>query len=249
VEAFSELNLLEIESCVRLKLTRTAERSYFDDRKKGSSKRSQSGTMCEPSTVSRGVERWMSLLEDSLAKTSALQEKEKDSQENEVDYGEKWGESLAKYDHFLHSWKTRQLLLFEDSTSSLEILPKWGMTQNGELYQRQALAHIINVRGVSYLPTPQSIESGFYRTSVEKRGNHQIMLCNIVLSETGKYINPAYSEAVMMWTIGWTDLKPLGMDKYRQWFEQHGSCSQSEEKEQKDDNKREAVIENLRLFD
>ena len=80
VEEFSVLNCLDGESCARLKLTRTAGRSYFDDRKKASSKRSQSGTMCEPSMVSRGVAKWMLLLEASLASHSVLPGNKKEQQ-------------------------------------------------------------------------------------------------------------------------------------------------------------------------
>jgi len=34
-------------------------------------------------------------------------------------------------------------------------------------------------------------------------------------------INPEYSEHVMGWPIGWTDLQPSGTDKFQQWRQQH----------------------------
>ena len=34
--------------------------------------------------------------------------------------------------------------------------------------------------------------------------------------------DPNLVEWMMDWPLGWTDLKPLEMDKYRQWLEQHG---------------------------
>ena len=36
-------------------------------------------------------------------------------------------------------------------------------------------------------------------------------------------LNPNWVEWLMGWISGWTDLKPLEMDKFRQWSKQHGS--------------------------
>tara|TARA_R110002072_G_scaffold244220_1_gene403556 strand:+ start:249 stop:563 length:315 start_codon:yes stop_codon:yes gene_type:complete len=35
-------------------------------------------------------------------------------------------------------------------------------------------------------------------------------------------LNPAFSEWMMGWPIGWTDLRPLAMDKFQQWLNKHG---------------------------
>jgi hypothetical protein len=37
------------------------------------------------------------------------------------------------------------------------------------------------------------------------------------------YLNPLFAESVMMWPLGWTDLKPLEMDKFQEWQQQHGT--------------------------
>ena len=37
------------------------------------------------------------------------------------------------------------------------------------------------------------------------------------------YLNPSFAELVMMWPMEWTDLRPLGMDKFREWLRQHGN--------------------------
>jgi DNA (cytosine-5)-methyltransferase 1 len=37
-------------------------------------------------------------------------------------------------------------------------------------------------------------------------------------------LNPTWVEWLMGWPLGWTDLKPLGMDKFREWRRQHGGC-------------------------
>ena len=38
----------------------------------------------------------------------------------------------------------------------------------------------------------------------------------------GGQLNPMWVEWLMGWPLGWTDLKPLEMDKYHKWLEQHG---------------------------
>ena len=41
-------------------------------------------------------------------------------------------------------------------------------------------------------------------------------------SRVGGMLNPTWVEWLMGWPLGWTDLKPLEMDKYRSWLQQHG---------------------------
>jgi hypothetical protein len=38
----------------------------------------------------------------------------------------------------------------------------------------------------------------------------------------GGKLNPTWVEWLMGWPLEWTDLKPLEMDKYQQWRQQHG---------------------------
>jgi hypothetical protein len=45
----------------------------------------------------------------------------------------------------------------------------------------------------------------------------------------GGALNPTWVEWLMGWPLGWTDLKPLETDKFRQWQQQHGIyCQESE---------------------
>jgi hypothetical protein len=113
--------------------------------------------MSAPSTELRGEEKLMSSAGDSLAKTSQQQEKELVSQENEADFGERWPESLAKYDPNTHSWRTHQCLLFEDLTECLAIFPRWGMMHDGELWELTMSAHLIEEKEFGLqqkFPTP-----------------------------------------------------------------------------------------------
>jgi len=38
----------------------------------------------------------------------------------------------------------------------------------------------------------------------------------------GGQLNPTWVGWLMGFPIGWTDLKPLAMDKFREWWQQHG---------------------------
>ena len=41
-------------------------------------------------------------------------------------------------------------------------------------------------------------------------------------TDAGGTLNPTWVEWLMGWPLAWTDLKPLGMDKFRQWQLSHG---------------------------
>ena len=41
-------------------------------------------------------------------------------------------------------------------------------------------------------------------------------------TESGGQLNPMWVEWLMGWPIGWTDLKPLAMDKFQEWLKLHG---------------------------
>jgi hypothetical protein len=41
--------------------------------------------------------------------------------------------------------------------------------------------------------------------------------------EAGGQLNPMWVEWLMGWPLGWTDLRPLATDKFRQWCASHGA--------------------------
>ena len=216
-------------------------------------------------------------LEDSLVRTCQSQDTEMDWTERGLDYGERCPELLGKYDPSTHSWKIAQTSLIEDSPECLQTLPRWGMTVNGELFQRQTLVHPIkeNESGLWLTPSTvdiptrsqESMEKRFkYRESIGRNGvgagclaeqvswsgdgkpinyvtketfptpnawdgkrgpmskelmesgKHQITLVthirhSVQTPPNGGQLNPSWVEWLMGWPIGWTDLKPLEMDK------------------------------------
>jgi hypothetical protein len=69
---------------------------------------------------------------------------------------------------------------------------------------------------IKKFPTPNSRD---WKDSGSTQGNqHSPNLGTVV----GGHLNPDWVEWLMGWPIGWTDLKPLEMDKFRQWLKLHG---------------------------
>ena len=250
----------DIPQSVLSRLNLTAEKSCSKDNETASCQSSQSGMMSAPSTELRGEEKSISYAEDSLAKTSQQQAKEQGSQVNEADSGERWPESLAKYDQDSRMWRTAQCLLFEDSTECLAIFPKWGMMHDGECWEqstqvlrtdeiesglwptatagdsknaanRTATRHNPNskhhsgttlVDAVRMWPTPTAQDS-------KNNGAPSQMVRNTkpLNAEVGGSLNPTWVEWLMGWPLGWTDSKPLEMDKFQQWLLSHGELSKN----------------------
>jgi DNA (cytosine-5)-methyltransferase 1 len=70
-------------------------------------------------------------------------------------------------------------------------------------------------------PTPMSTE---HKANRQTRENHQNGLTQAVLAtETGGQLNQTWVEWLMGWPLGWTDLKPLEMDKCLYVQQLHGS--------------------------
>jgi hypothetical protein len=63
-------------------------------------------------------------------------------------------------------------------------------------------------------PTPQARD---WKGKTGPAFNHHTLP-----DEVGGSLNPPWVEWLMGWLIEWTDLKPLEMDKFQQWQQQHG---------------------------
>jgi len=252
------------------------------------------------------------------ARTSAQQDEEQELTENDQVCGNTWQGSLARLDPNTSLWRTAQCSLLEDLELSLQTFPRWGLMQNGALYQLPILVQTISVKEFGSEPnnetffhtpntmgldggsnnrkalkkkmwlTPRVVEidespenfrrrmnskrqndrkNGFgsltmqvkwptpmsseHKANRQIRGNHQNGLTSAVLTEeikkwptprtkgmcggtgswdllnknttiqearqmgagNGGQLNPTWVEWLMGWPPGWTDLKPLEMDK------------------------------------
>jgi hypothetical protein len=76
-------------------------------------------------------------------------------------------------------------------------------------------------------PTPQASDNrnrGNADTPAIARrieAGKQVML---TMTVSGGQLSPDWTEWLMGWPIGHTDLKPLATDKFQQWQQQHGVC-------------------------
>lgn len=85
-------------------------------------------------------------------------------------------------------------------------------------------------------PTPCASDADKWNhMTAEKRkakGQH-LRLCNVLRSELGEPVgglqNPEFTEWLMGWPIGWTDLEPLATAKFQQWLHSHGRSSAAAE--------------------
>ena len=150
-------------------------------------------------------------------RTLVPQEKAQELMENDQECGEKWLASFVKYDPDSSSWKTHQCSLLGDLDEFLETWPQWGLMRNGECWEQQMLEQSIKETESGLWPTPTTPSgggncggSGAYKNAL-KNGTH-----------IPHSINPNLYEWLMGWPQGWTDLKPLEMDKSHCAPQQHG---------------------------
>jgi len=111
------------------------------------------GLTCEPSMAKRGVERFLSSLEDSPVNLIRKQGNNSQTKTLEI-CGPNSRGSLAKFDHSSSSWRTCQMSLSGHYPQFSKTFPKWGMMRRGVLWRLPKLErHTKDHVGFS-LPTP-----------------------------------------------------------------------------------------------
>ena len=210
---------------------------------------SLSGMTSAHSMESLGEEKSMSSQEDFLVKTLVLQEKEQDLMEKGQDSGEKWQGSFAKYNQDLCLWKTHQCSLLGGLDEFSETWPQWGLMRDGECWEHQTLERSMKGNESGLLPDNQNFFHTPNTTGLDGGSNSRKALKKRIstwptpttpsgggnVGGSGAYknaikngthiphsINPSLYEWLMGWPIGWTDLKPLEMDKSHFALQQHG---------------------------
>ncbi len=153
-EASWEGNCLDGAPFALLNLIPTPAKSCSRDRLTDALTDSRSGITCGPSTENHGKAESMSSAEDSLARTSAQLERERESQGLDPVCGPKWHALSARFDLALCSWKTARSLFPEVLPWSSVILPRWGMMHDGECWERNTPELPISGTGFGSWPTP-----------------------------------------------------------------------------------------------
>ena len=168
------------------------------------------------------------------ARTSALQERAPASTAIGPGCGPTWRASLATFDRDSSTWKTVQRSLLEGSDECSVTWPRSGMTADGRCWELPMSGRRTSEIGCGWsAPTPTA--SDHKRTPQKLSYAHRPQtrgvpddLAKWAVRRSGldhAQLVPTLWEWMMGWPLGWTDLKPLGTDKFRQWLQQHGAFS------------------------
>ena len=210
VEVYLEEKSLGGEQSVPSNGKPTQQAYCAPDKMTDFSRLSRFGMTFKPLMESRGEELLMLYLEDFHAKTSAQQDKEQVLEEAEAVCGSTWLESLEKSSQLTLSLKTPLCSALEDSVKFSTILPHWGTMLNGACYHQAPLALITREQECgSLLPTPtcHNAKEGAYPAEYTRK-------TPTLATHVGGKIHPEFTEWMMGWPLGWTDLKPLETAKY-----------------------------------
>jgi len=246
VAAYSAANCSDGRPSVALSGSPTPQAFLSPDRMKAFSRLSRFGMTCEPLTEDLGADLLTWFLEDSLAKILVVPERALESTESAAECGTTWHESFATFDPSTSSWKTPPCLLSEDSTEFSGTWPRWGMMRGGECSERSMPGRPIRETAFGLWPTPTVCgnynQKGMSPTSGDGLSTavrtwptptaHNAKETNApsesqrntptLAAQVGGSLNPTWVEWLMGWPLEWTDLKPLGTDKFPQWLRLHG---------------------------
>jgi hypothetical protein len=232
VEEFLGDTFSDGEPSVQLSGNPTQLAYLSQDKMTAFSRLSRFGMTYKPLTESRGKELLTLYLEAFHAKTYPAQERAQALTESEAECGEKWRASFTKYDPDMRLWKTHQCSLLGDLEPYSETWPQWGLMRDGECWEQRMLEQTIRgtESGLSPTPTTQGLNGGSNsRKSAMRKGTwptptaHNAKETNApseserntptLAAQAGGQLNPTWVEWLMGWPLGWTDLKPLEMDK------------------------------------
>jgi len=181
------------------------------------SRLSQYGMTFKPLTEDLGEELLTLYLGVFHVKICQQRVEELDLMDQDQVCGKKWQGWLAKYDPDTSSWKTAQCSLITDSDECLEIYPTSGLMRDGLLWEQTRLVGSTTETEFGLLPTPTARDFNGHTITKKRPKGFNKVLPNVFKLEfqlQGQcYPHPTFSEGLMLWPVGWTDLKPLAMDK------------------------------------
>jgi hypothetical protein len=233
VEEYLGENSLDGEQSAPLNGKPTQQAYCAPDKMTGFLRLSRFGMTYKPLMENLGEELLMSYLAGFHAKTLAQQEEAQELMENDQECGEKWHASFTKYDLDSSLWRTHQSLLLGGLDEFSETWPQWGLMRDGECWEQRMLEQ--SIRGTEFgslekIPTPTA--SDHKRTPMKKSYADRPKTLGVpddlakwAVRKSGldhARLEPVLWEWAMGWPEGWTDLKPLEMDKSHCAPQQHG---------------------------
>jgi len=196
--AFSAASCSDGERSAPSKTTHTHGTFWSPDRTMDASPRSRSGMTFEPSTEDPGLEKWMSFLAASPARTSAQPEAGRESTENAPVSGQSLHGSFVKFDPDTLSWRTRQCSLLGDSDVFSETWPAAGEMRAGTCWERLTRVPRTGESESGYsLPTPTVTDSTLRCLGkAGSKGKHSVQLAHLATSGALLHEN---HQAVKIW--------------------------------------------------
>jgi hypothetical protein len=225
VEEYLVENSLDGGQSAPLSGSHTQQAYCAPDKMTDFSRLSRFGMTYKPLTESRGEELLTLYRVGFPVRTFQPQEVEMDLMESAAGCGEKWRASFTKFNPDLCLWKTHQCSLLEDLESFLETWPQWGLMQNGECWEQIPQVFHITEPEFGWLPTPVASDwkGGCKAIRKDKGIPRTDAIRHYIKTKFDiTYPAPNFLESLMEWPVEWTGLKPLGMDKFQQWQQQHG---------------------------
>lgn len=232
VAEFLEASCSDTEQYAPSNTTPMPDQFYWPDKPTEHSRISRFGMTCEPLTGSRGGELLTWYLAGFRVPTcqppgqiAEPTENSKGLTGNTVDFGVNSAASLAKWNQNTHMWKIAQGCLFRGLEEFSGTWPKWGSMRDGECYQQAKSALPMSVNGSGYwLPTPTAHNAKEGNFPAERTRNTPTLGATL-----GGKINPEFTEWMMGWPTGHTDLKRLETAKCRSAKPQLGAYLEAHE--------------------
>ena len=144
----------------------------------------------------------------------------RDSTESGQGSGENLPVSLANYDRATRSWKTWQLSLTTEWEPFSGTWPTSGTMRSGQLYPRAPWVRHTCDSECSQWPTPTASMDGrgFGIPLHERTGRYKkstILRVHALVREHGWRIHPSFTEALMDFPSGWTEIGQSGTASIR----------------------------------
>lgn len=216
-EVSSAEHFSDIPQSVPLSVTNTEGWCSSSDSETAGFPGSRYGTKSGRLMVRRGVGGLMLSAAGSRARDTARQLRVKARQRIS---GRKWDGSwqMSLPHTFLPRTPREGRLIGRQTTSR-----RWDTKPNAVSFPRKTWVLTTFGSDTGYLHTPTCI-ANYSSPSMQKWP-----ACRNFLRVFGKP-SPTNAEWLMGWPIGWTDLKPLGMDRFHAWWSSHGDCFSTESK-------------------
>lgn len=209
VAAYSADSCSDGEQSALSKSSPTPQGYCSSDRMTAFSRLSRFGMTFAPLTEDRGEELLTSYLAGFHVRRGATRALGKTAP---LTFGRKCLELSVKYAPTLFLPKT---LTRAQSSWLKTILPSVDIMHIGAKFQRQTWALTILGEGGGYLHTPTT-KANYSAKSMQKW-----KCCRNFVAVFGTP-TPNNQEFLMGFPLGWTDLKPLATDRFRQWLRSHG---------------------------